>query len=370
MKVPITLWFYIGRQFLISVGIVFAVFATIVILVDMVEILRRSYSKEIPLGTILQMSLLKFPLMGQKLAPFAMLVGAVMAFSKLTRTHELIVARSAGVSVWQFLLPAIVSAFVMGILMVAIINPIACAMIAKFEQIEGKYFEGQISSLSVSSSGLWLRQKNDSTNLGFDKGNSIIHALRAGEEEGELYDIIIFVYEEKDKFVKRIDARRAKLENDFWHLKGVTITEPNKVTRHINEYFLETELTLDDIYNSLASPEIISFWELPAFIDTLSETGFSTVRHELHWHTILLSPFFYVTMIFIAALFSLRPPRQGRVGILISGSIVAGFLIYFLTDLVLALGLSGTIPIILSAWAPVAITAFIGTTLLLHMEDG
>jgi lipopolysaccharide export system permease protein len=370
MKIPYTLSLYIGRQFLLSIVIVFSVFFVLIVVVDTVEILRRSYSKDIPFFTILEMSLLKFPLMGQKLAPFIILVGAVMAFSKLTKTHELIVARSAGVSAWQFLSPAIAIAFVIGIIMATIINPIGCAMISKFEQIEAKYLKEQISSLSVSSSGLWLRQRNNSDNLGFEKGDSIIHAIRAGEDEGELYDVIIFVYTDQDKFVKRIDAKRAKLENDFWHLKDVIITEPNKSAQNLNEYFLETELTLDEINNSLAPPETISFWELPSFIKTLKEAGFSSVRHQLHFHSILVSPFFYMAMVIIASLFSMRPPRRGASGLLISGSIVTGFLIYFLTDLVSALGLSGGVPVILAAWVPVAITAFTGITLLLHMEDG
>lgn len=372
MRVPFKLSLYIGKQFLFSIGIVFAVVSALIIIVDIIEIVRQSYSKDIPFLTIIQMALLRFPIMGQKLTPFIILVGAVLTFTRLTRTHELIVARSAGVSVWQFIMPAIFTAFVLGIVMVSIINPLTCVMITKFEQTEAEYMRDQISSLSISSSGLWLRQKNDSqsSGLGENKGDSIIHALRAGKHEGELYDVIIFVYHDNDTFVKRIDAKKAKLQNDFWHLKNVIITEPSKASHHLNEYFLETELTLEDINNSLAPPETISFWELPAFINTLKEAGFSAVRHQLHWHTILISPFFYVTMIFIATLFSLRPARQGKSGALISGSIIAGFLIYFLTDFVSALGLSGTIPIVIAAWVPMAITAFTGVTLLLHTEDG
>lgn len=370
MKIPFTLSLYIAKQFLISALIVFMVFSCLIIIIDVVEILRRSYSSDIDLLTIVQMSILKFPLMGQKLLPFVMLVAGVMAFTKLTKTNELIIARSAGVSVWQFLMPALTAGLGIGILMITILNPLACAMISKFEQIENKYLKEQISSLSVSSSGLWLRQKNDSSKDGFRKGNSIIHATRAGREEGELYNVIIFVYEEDDKFTQRIDARSAKLENDFWHLKDVVITAPNEKTKQVKEYFLETELTLEEIHNSLASPETISFWELSGFITTLKEAGFSAVKHQLHWHKILLSPFFYMTMIIIAAIFSLRPPREGKSGLLISGSIIAGFLIYFLTDLVSALGLSGSIPIFIAAWVPIIITAFVGATLLLHIEDG
>jgi len=45
-------------------------------------------------------------------------------------------------------------------------------------------------------------------------------------------------------------------------------------------------------------------------------------------------------------------------------------LLYFLTDVVFALGLSSTIPVALAAWTPFGISTLLGVTLLLHLEDG
>jgi lipopolysaccharide export system permease protein len=53
-----------------------------------------------------------------------------------------------------------------------------------------------------------------------------------------------------------------------------------------------------------------------------------------------------------------------------SGGIFSGFVIYFVSDLVAALGLSGSIPVIMAAWAPVGISILLGTVLMLHLEDG
>jgi lipopolysaccharide export system permease protein len=254
--------------------------------------------------------------------------------------------------------------------MITVVNPLACVMLSKNERLEGKYLEGRISSLAVSSSGLWLRQKNDSSGAGGGKGESIIHALRAGQEDGELYDVTIFVFAGRDKFVKRIDARRAKLANDFWQLQDVIVTYPNKASERSSEYFLETELTLAQIHDSFSPPETISFWALPAFIKTLKEAGFSALRHRLHWHSILISPLFYAAMILMGAMLSMRPPRQGKQGLMIVISIFAGVLVYFLNDLVSAFGLSGKLPIIVAAWAPVSVVTLVSVATLLHLEDG
>jgi lipopolysaccharide export system permease protein len=62
--------------------------------------------------------------------------------------------------------------------------------------------------------------------------------------------------------------------------------------------------------------------------------------------------------------------RRGGTGLLILGGLFAGFLLYFLTDVVLALGVSGGLPVILAAWAPAGVFTLLGLAMLLHLEDG
>ena len=57
-------------------------------------------------------------------------------------------------------------------------------------------------------------------------------------------------------------------------------------------------------------------------------------------------------------------------GLLATGGVLAGFLLYFLTDLVLALGASGAIPVVLAAWTPAGVSSLLGLAMLFHLEDG
>ena len=47
-----------------------------------------------------------------------------------------------------------------------------------------------------------------------------------------------------------------------------------------------------------------------------------------------------------------------------------GFFLYFMSDLVFALGLSSRIPEVLAAWTPATVTTLLGVASLLHLEDG
>jgi lipopolysaccharide export system permease protein len=114
----------------------------------------------------------------------------------------------------------------------------------------------------------------------------------------------------------------------------------------------------------------MSFWELPGFIRLLDASGFSSQKHRLYFNALLARPFLYAAMVLIAASFSLRMQRRGGATLMIGAGVACGFALYFLSDVVFALGLSASIPISLAAWTPTGVTWLLGATLLLHLEDG
>ena len=127
---------------------------------------------------------------------------------------------------------------------------------------------------------------------------------------------------------------------------------------------------MGQIQDSFASPDTMSFWALPGFIKTLEDAGFSALRHRLHWHSLLSGPLLLFAMVLLAASFSLKLTRSGGTGLLMAGGVASGFVLYFLTDVSLALGISGGIPVVLAAWAPAVASTLLGFALLLHLEDG
>ncbi len=237
------------------------------------------------------------------------------------------------------------------------------------EQIEAKYISGRASLLTVSSSGLWLRQIENDEKVG-DISEHIIHSAKLLQNDMSFAKVIVFAFDKDKKFVERLDAEHAELKDKILCLTDVTRSVPGKPTETIKEYELPTTLTLEHIQDSFASPETISFWHLPGFISSLENAGFSALKHKLYWHTLLSNPFLMIGTMLIAAVFSLRLPRRGRIGILIVSGLIIGFLMHFFTDIIFAFGAAGTIPIILAAWTPALVTNMIGAALLLHLEDG
>lgn len=364
MRQPVTLSWYIGRHFLGAAVAVLLGLAAVVMLFDVIELLRRTASKDdVSLDLVLQMALLKMPFMAQTVLPFSVLIGAMMAFWHLTRNLELVIARAIGVSAWQFLFPAVALAFLLGVLQVTILNPVASAMIASFDQLEAKHIRGQTNLLAVSENGLWLRQSDGNE-------RSILHARRVGQDDMRLGEVTIYEFEGDDDFVRRIDAAAGDLVDGHWVLEDAAVWQAGATTERHDSLALPTDMTLERIQDSFAAPETMSFWELPAFIDILERAGFSGKRHRLYWHSLLAVPFLLCSMVLVGAACSLRLPRRGGILVMAASGLGAGFLFYFASDLIHALGLSGRIPPELAAWTPAAVSALLGVAVVLHLEDG
>ncbi len=367
MRVSTTLSFYVGRRFLWSVLGLFIGFLALIWVFDTVELMRRAASKpDATFGVVVEMAFLKLPHMGQEALPFTILLGGMMAFWRLSRHHELVVARSAGVSAWQFLLPVLFLALFIGLAQVTLFNPLASMTLARFSQIESTLLKGQRSALALARSGLWLRQNNAD-------GQSVIHADRVVQARTrvELANVSIIVYDHRDGLGQRMEAERAVLEHGFWHLFEVWTYQPEQPARHDDESWFETDLTLTRIQDSFAPPETMSFWELPSFIATLETSGFSALRHRLHFHSLLAAPLLLCAMVLVAATFTLRMSnRRGGATQLVVGGVLTGFGVYVLADVVFALGLSGRVPVVLAAWTPSGVVTLLGLSMLLHLEDG
>jgi lipopolysaccharide export system permease protein len=360
-----TLSAYIARQYFAWFCGVFGAMVSVTFLLDYVELIRRGGARaQASWGTLLEMAALKLPHTAQDVMPFAILFGTMLAFWRLTRSNELVVARAAGVSVWGFLTPAILVALLVGVIAVTLFNPIASAMEASYEKLENRILRQAGDPLSLSSTGLWLRQSDAAG------GQVIFHGERLASPDLLLRNVSMYFLNQRSEFSSRIEARTARLSGGFWLIEDGQRFRPGEPPEPFDELRLPTSLTTGKIEESLASPDTMSFWELPGFITLLEQSGFSAQRHRLHFNILLARPFLFCAMVLVAATFSLRMQRRGGAATLIVSGVLAGFLLYFLSDIVFALGLSAKIPVLLAAWTPTGVSMIFGTSMLLHLEDG
>lgn len=357
-----TLYRYLALQFLAGVGMVYGGILSLAFAIDVVDLLNRTAGRGVDTAVVIGMAALQLPDLGQKMLPFAILGGGVFSFLRLARSQELVATRAAGVSAWDFLMPALSMAVLIGILTVTVATPIASRMFAEFGALEARHIKGQSSQLAVSENGVWLRQ-------GDAKDQSVIHAITATEQGERLENVAVYLYR-GESFVGRIDARSGLLSDHFWELRDAWVSGADGVPHHHDSYKLATTLTPAQIMDSFVVPDALSFWELPSFIRAAQAAGFSPTRYRLYFFSLCALPALFAAMVFMAASFSLRPAREGGLAKAILLSIAAGFVVYFFQRLTETLGRSGAVPVLLAATAPAIASILLGITLVFSREDG
>ncbi|MDA8051325.1 MAG: LPS export ABC transporter permease LptG [Rhodospirillales bacterium] len=370
MRFPSTLSSYFARQFLFAVIAALAGLTGLGSLFDLIDLLRRAASRpKATFGLVSEMAALRLPWLMMQILPFAVLLGGIYAFWRLTRSSELVVARAAGVSIWQILGAPFLVALSIGALATAVISPISSVTYARATALDNAYLRVGAGPLSLNGGQLWLRQSDNGL---IPDGVAIIHAAGVSVHGRVLRarQVSVFRLGRQDRLLERIQARQGTLLPGAWLFTGARTLEPGHLPSPPGTVQMPTDLTIARVQESFASPDALSVWELPGFIGLLARSGFSTVAHRLYFQTLLALPLLCGTMSLVAAGFSMRPARRGRVSEMLLSGAAAGFALFIISKVAAEYGKSGALPPLLAAWAPAAAGLMLALALLLHLEDG
>lgn len=351
---------YIARRLMLSIGAAFLILFALIFLVDFVDLIRNMREGgSATLVDVVLISLQRTPIIAEEVLPFTVLFGSIAGFVSLSRRLELVVARATGVSIWQMLAPALLAAAFLGIAATTVYNPVSTWLKQNAEEHEAIAFEK-----SRSNAGLrWIRQQDDDD-------QTIIRARSSTRRGQELKGVTAFIFSREGGFQARIEAETAKLQPDYWEMRNVRIMRHGIPPESHLVYQLPTNLTADQVEETVTEPEGVSFWQLPAVISHWHLTGLKTEKFDLRYQSLVARPIFFATMVLIAATVSLGFSRLGGVWKAILGGVTAGFMLYVAGEMAGDLGAAGFITPFVAAWSPSVIGMLLGVTVLLHQEDG
>ena len=358
---------YVLSRTLLGVGAALVVNASVIMLIDFVELSRTIGGRaDLSFVQLFGLMLLKSPSTVLILLPFVFLFGTAGAFVTLNRGSELVAMRAAGVSAWRFILPAAAAAFVIGVFTVAVLNPVTASLNARLESRRAEIQEGRSPGAAKE---IWLRQG--------DQNNQIV--IRADsqdlvEETIRLKGVSLFVQNASAKggfeFSRRIEAAEARLMPGFWRLRDVREALPGAGSVRSEELSIPSSLDRRLAMETFATPEAIPFWLLPSTIEHAEEAGYSVAGYRLRLQQLLATPLLFTAMTVLAAAFSLRLTRLGGLLGLVGAGVAIGFVIFFLNQFCGALGRAEVIPPFVAAWTTPVLALLAGVTLLCYTEDG
>ena len=356
---------YIARRYLFTFSMNFIGIILLIFFVDFGETNKSlsnvpGYTAKI--GALL--SILHIPAIIQISIPFVVLTASINTLMGLNRKYELVIARASGLSAWQFLLPILLSNFIIGILAVTVLNPLGAAASRYADVVSQNNNLGQTTSIASGlDSAPWIRQSTS-------EGSSILGGRSTSENGSVLHQATFLRFDKDNQIQDRIEAEKATLSDGFWLLKNVHIYQSGKPVRDLVEFQVKTNLQAEFIEEAFASADSVSVYELADKIAAANSFGLKANVYLMKLHKVIALPAFLVAMTLIAAMVSLTFVRFGQSLYAILSGILCGFLLYVMSELITAFGEAGSVPPIVAAWLPVIVAITIGTTILLHKEDG
>jgi lipopolysaccharide export system permease protein len=335
----------------------------LIYLVDFIEIAsRRGDIPGFRLVDALLLTLIRVPSILQQTLPFIMLFAGVTVLVTLNRRQEMVVTRAAGISVWEFMAPFITGAVIVGVVGLFVLDPLAAAGMRKATEIESQ-LKASKQLGRKNETVPWLRQITASDDV-------IVGGSHVSPDGTTLNGAVFIHFGPDGRIALRQDAAEAKLKDGYWELNKVTETAPGQIPRTLATAQVSTNLKREFVQERLARPETVAFLDIPSKIAAAKSFGVSTSALESQYHSLMSMPFLLVAMTLISATVSLKFSRFNQSQRMIFGGVASGFVLYVITVLVKAFGSSGVVPPFVAAWIPVVVAMFLGSTILLHQEDG
>src|SRR4029079_13220854 len=148
---------YFGLRFVIASVAIFAGILSLSALIDYVELMRRTTDiPNVSPALVGKMALFRVLQLGERLMPFCILSGAMSCYLNFSRRNELVVARAAGISAWQFISPAVFGAFLLGAFATMAYNPVSALSQEQAKRLETEIFRGNQAVLSANRGTFWI----------------------------------------------------------------------------------------------------------------------------------------------------------------------------------------------------------------------
>jgi lipopolysaccharide export system permease protein len=354
---------YTTLEYLKRFLIFLAAFFVLLFFMRLAETLRVTASRNLSFFLIMKIAFNKSPYILQRITPLVSLFSTINTVINLNKKNEFVIIKSLGISIWQFTLPLIIMAFCIGTVFINLFSPIISTMHGLSQNYNKQHLGGSSNLLTLIPSNIWLKEESENE-------KKIIRAQYISNNGTILESVSIYILDHAMNFKYRIDADRAEIvnHNTLECKTGYKYTEGAPPTQ-FDKYSIKIQLSPERLQDGFSSPASIPFWDLPQFIKTLKNAGFSAKNHQLQFASILYIPIQMVIYTVIGIICSVGLIRNNKFYVKVFIGMIGGIIYFFLNEIIAEMSLSFTVSLYFTLAIPIIVATLILIYLLLHFEE-
>lgn len=355
---------YIIKNFLQSFFSVFVCFFLVVAILEFMEIVRKYIPAGVTIATPTMIKLIVYRsfITVSSFFSFIVLIGGIMFFSVMHNKLELTVMKAVGVSTKNIFTALLSGVAILAMLYITILDTISTHAIKTTKDIDAQ-LKQQIrpidKSLTLTNSGIWFKDTN--------QNNSYIISIKSFDKQNSYaYNIRIFEFDTKNILKRSIHSQMAIIKQGKWSLSNCRIFDINGKEQYQKIMNLPVNLSFSKITKMVMLPESVSFWSIGKYSNMLDKVGLSALKYKVHWYSKLSSIAqmfsFLVLVIAFCINYNSRDPKTYALKIAIL--LIFTFPIYFFSNILIAFGETGAMPLWLASFIIPALILLIGTLIL------
>lgn len=338
---------YLLKEFIkIFLLMLFSIFL-LVFIIDFLEFSQNIHKYSIPPIDAIKIVLYRVPSMIEGFLQFIILLSIVFTITKISIKSELTILYTNGFSSWKILKLYSVFIFIFGLVVIFFLNFLFSNLLKQSSIIENAYTKKENRYFVESKNGIWFKQN-------YDNNEILIRASKVYVNELIFKDVIFLFFDKDDNYIKRYDVDEVNLSDEYFILKNIHIYEKNKKIKYEKTMLLETNISRNFmkklIQNKYEDVDLIPIFLLPSLIRDFSNLGFDVHKFIVREHNLLLTPFLYVLMVFVAVLFSNNNSRNTNYFNVFFITICYGVVFFILQNILFELGSSNKINFFISTW--------------------
>ena len=332
----------------------------LVLFLNLLEISRILEKENTTLGFFLLLSLLKLPTIISEIIPFVVILSIAFLFKNLITNNELISIRNMGFSILDIFKPIAIAIFLFGLFILLFINPLAANFENNFNNLTSKKY-ANMYSIKFINEGMWVKNISEDNNKNYIN-ISKINLDNMNAEEIKILNI-------NNKFNKIIIAEKGEIIDKIFKLQNVSILNINNDKfEKVEFYNLILNFDKSNIIDSILNFKFIPFYKYKKHVNNLKKFNLHSSEVSLYYLSEILKPIFLVIIGFTVMGFSGKFKRNENFFKVLFISILIGFLIFLLKEIVTALTTTMEISFIFSYFIIFMFPLTIGLYQMIRIE--
>ena len=333
----------------------------LVLLLNLLEISRILEKENTTLSFFLLLALLKVPTIISEIIPFVIILSIAFLFKNLISNNELVSIRNMGFSILDIFKPIAIAIFLFGLFILLVVNPLSANFENNFNNLTSKNY-ANMYSIKFINEGMWIKNISENNNRNF------INISKINLDNMNANDIKILNI--NNKFNKIMIAEKGKIIDKTFKLQNVSILNIN-TDKYEKADFYNLVLNFDksNIIDSMLNFKFIPFYKYKEHTNNLKKFNLHSSEISLYYLSEILKPIFLVIIGFTVMGFSGKFKRNENFFKVLFVSILIGFLIFLLKEIVTTLTTSLEIPFIFSYFIIFMFPLIIGLYQMIRIES-